>query len=141
MENKKKLNPFLIAFVVLAVLLFMVYGSYRHTKEARYQTSSEINAQTQVEVKPEVRTPSTESPISTQDKAAIANATNFEKCKAVVRNTVDSVSSNYKTAKILDNNLMYMVRMCTNDGSVLATCSAPDGNVSPITKVSPDCPL
>lgn len=89
--------------------------------------------------KPE--TPSTGSPISAQDRAVISNATNFEKCKAVVRNTVDSVSSNYKTATILDNNLMYMVRMCTNDGSVLATCSAPDGNVSPITKASPDCPL
>lgn len=85
--------------------------------------------------------PSTERSVTTQDKDTIANATNFEKCKAIIGNTIDSVSSNYKTAKILDNNLMYTVRICTNDGSILATCSAPDGNVNPVTKASPDCPL
>ncbi|MBF7696619.1 hypothetical protein [Acinetobacter rathckeae] len=121
------------SYILFAIACVIFMGALPFLAETRV-TNNSISVS-----KPEM--PSTESPISVQDRATISNATNFEKCKAIVINSVDAVSDHYKTAKILDNNLMYMVRMCTNDGSVLATCSAPDGNVSPITKVSPDCPL
>lgn len=64
---------------------------------------------------------------------------NFSACVALQQQSVSAVfGAGYKTSVIVDTNELRMVRICTNDGSVLITCSEPDGNM--ITTTSPHCP-
>lgn len=38
-------------------------------------------------------------------------------------------SGNYKVIPIVDTSILSIVRLCTNDGSVIHTCSAPDNKM------------
>lgn len=64
----------------------------------------------------------------------------FDECRSKIQSALSSVSgTSYKTSIIIDTNTAYMARICTNDGSVLLTCSASDGKM--VTTQSSDCPL
>lgn len=71
-----------------------------------------------------------------------SEASNFYECRATVKSMLGAVEgTQYKTGIIADSGLAYIARICTNDGSVLLTCSKPDGNLQPITVTSSYCPL
>lgn len=58
----------------------------------------------------------------------------FSDCKSRLSASMLAVAENYKTDLIVNSGEMVMGRICTNDGSVLITCSKPDGKM--ITKKS-----
>ena len=62
----------------------------------------------------------------------------FTECKKMALSSQLAVAGNYKTSVIINTSKEYMARICTNDGSVLLTCSARDGKL--ITTTSPYCP-
>ena len=53
----------------------------------------------------------------------------FEKCKATVKNIFDSVSGSYPTSVLMDSSAAYSVKLWTNDGTVLMTCTQPDNRM------------
>lgn len=64
----------------------------------------------------------------------------FDECKQKAQSAQLAVAgTQYKSAVLVDSDIAYMARICTNDGSVLVTCSAPDQKM--ITTQSHDCPL
>lgn len=64
----------------------------------------------------------------------------FDECKQKAQSVQLAVAgTQYKSAVLVDSDIAYMARICTNDGSVLVTCSAPDQKM--ITTRSYDCPL
>lgn len=77
----------------------------------------------------------TTSPSNSESSTTI----NFKECRTKVLMTRLEVTGHYKTATILDTDDVFISRICTNDGSVLITCSAPDQKM--ITSKSNDCPL
>ena len=62
----------------------------------------------------------------------------FTECKKMALSSQLAVAGNYKTSVIINTSKEYMARICTNDGSVLLTCSARDGKL--VTTTSPYCP-
>ena len=62
----------------------------------------------------------------------------FTECKKMALSSQLAVAANYKTSVIINTSTEYVARICTNDGSVLLTCSARDGKL--ITTTSPYCP-
>lgn len=63
---------------------------------------------------------------------------NFSECKKMALSSQLAVAGNYKTSVIINTSSEYVARICTNDGSVLLTCSARDRKL--ITTTSPYCP-
>ncbi|MDM1019705.1 hypothetical protein QSV37_05180 [Acinetobacter sp. VNK23] len=64
----------------------------------------------------------------------------FNECKGRVKAVQSAVvGTQYKSAVLVDTDIAYMARICTNDGSVLITCSASDRKM--VTTKSNDCPL
>ncbi|RYL25115.1 hypothetical protein [Acinetobacter piscicola] len=63
----------------------------------------------------------------------------FSSCKRTVLATQISVSPQYKTSVIVNAPNNYIARICTNDGSVLMTCSGQDKKM--ILTKSSYCPL
>lgn len=61
-------------------------------------------------------------------------AMSFSDCKSRLSASMLAVAGNYKTDLIVNSSEMAMGRICTNDGSVLITCSNPDQTM--ITKKS-----
>ena len=55
----------------------------------------------------------------------------FSTCMLQQAEFSDAISSsgNYKVIPIVDTNILSIVRLCANDGSVIHTCSAPDNKV------------
>lgn len=62
----------------------------------------------------------------------------FTECKKMALSSQLAVAGNYKTSVIISTSKEYVARICTNDGSVLLTCSARDQKL--ITTTSPYCP-
>ncbi|WP_336143345.1 hypothetical protein [Acinetobacter sp. 102] len=64
----------------------------------------------------------------------------FDECKQKALSVQVAVAgTQYKSAVLVDSDIAYMARICTNDGSVLITCSALDKKM--ITTKSNDCPI
>ena len=61
----------------------------------------------------------------------------FSECKKRVLSAQLAVAANYKTSVIINTPQEYIARICTNDGSVLMTCSGRDGKL--ITTQSSYC--
>lgn len=55
----------------------------------------------------------------------------FTSCVLLQNQTAEAISSsgNYKVVNIVDTDILKVKRMCTNDGSVLVSCSAPDNKM------------
>ncbi|NKG34792.1 hypothetical protein [Acinetobacter junii] len=67
-------------------------------------------------------------------------AIEFNECKSKAKSVQSAVAgTQYKSSVLVDSDIAYMARICTNDGSVLVTCSASDGKM--VTTKSNDCPL
>ena len=50
----------------------------------------------------------------------------FDSCLALQKGMENAISPNYKTLHLVSTSELSVVRFCTNDGSVLSTCSRPD---------------
>ena len=55
----------------------------------------------------------------------------FDSCVALQSQFANELTSsgNYKVVNIVDTDILSIKRMCTNDGSVLVTCSKPDNKM------------
>lgn len=85
-------------------------------------------------------TPTTTSSYQSSSTGSPSDLVSFDECKSKARSVLLSVAgTQYKSAVLVDSDIAYMARICTNDGSVLVTCSAPDQKM--ITTRSYDCPL
>lgn len=63
----------------------------------------------------------------------------FDNCVMLQNQSMDAAKGTiYKTSIIVETADLRTIRVCTNDGSVLLTCSRLDGNM--VTTVSPHCP-
>ncbi|MDO3665342.1 hypothetical protein [Acinetobacter higginsii] len=64
----------------------------------------------------------------------------FDECKQKALSVQLAVAgTEYKSAVLVDSDIAYTARVCTNDGSILITCSAIDRKM--ITTKSKDCPI
>lgn len=85
-------------------------------------------------------TPTTTSSYQSSSTGSPSDLVSFDECKSKARSVLLSVAgTQYKSAVLVDSDIAYMARICTNDGSILVTCSAPDQKM--ITTRSYDCPL
>ena len=50
----------------------------------------------------------------------------FDKCLLTQKTMEETISPNYRTVHLVSTATLSVVRFCTNDGSVLSTCSAED---------------
>lgn len=118
------------------VLVFILFKIFAPMPSSSSKTTANVEPQ-QVTPKPEPTTQTVQATSSLTPQES-----NFYECRATAKSLLNSIKgTQHKTAVIADNGSAYIVRICTNDGSVLATCSKPDGNLQPITVTSPDCPL
>ena len=67
-------------------------------------------------------------------QSADSVAMDFSECTSKLQGSMLAVAGHYKTDLIVNTSDMVMGRICTNDGSVLVTCSRPDSSM--ITKKS-----
>lgn len=97
------------------------------------------NQESSQNTKTTVQTPPAPPPAPTP-KSDDDNTMSFEACSELQDGMIASVvGTGYEYGVVMDTNDLRMVRICTNDGSVLITCNRPDRKR--IITQSPDCPL
>lgn len=66
--------------------------------------------------------PEQESPVTKS-----VQVVDFEHCKQDAHSIYSQVSDSYPAKVIVDTNVLYIVKFWTNDGTVMVSCSEPDG--------------
>lgn len=136
------MRKLLLAFG-LAVLLSACSSPDDSVVEVAPDTSiesleSEISAEpeeTAVAVEPEPQfEPAEPEPYLVDDGSTVESKSSemdFPTCMLQQAEFSDAISSsgNYKVIPIVDTNVLSIVRLCANDGSVIHTCSAPDNKM------------
>lgn len=51
----------------------------------------------------------------------------FDTCKDNARGVYNQVVGNYPAKEVVDSGVLYVVKVWTNDGAILVSCSEPDG--------------
>ena len=132
-KKDSKIGLLLVAFVLLMIVAIVFIKP----------DSSSVSQAPAVEQKKETYTaPTTTSSYQSNQTSSDSSSTSvsFDECKSRALSVQLSVAgTQYKSAVLVDSDIAYMARICTNDGSVLVTCSAPDQKI--ITTRSYDCPL
>ena len=132
-KKDSKIGLLLVAFVLLMIVAIVFIKP----------DSSSVSQAPAVEQKKETYTaPTTTSSYQSSQTSSDSSSTSvsFDECKSRALSVQLSVAgTQYKSAVLVDSDIAYMARICTNDGSVLVTCSAPDQKM--ITTRSYDCPL
>lgn len=137
-KRNNKNTLLILAGVFVFMLIFVKIFSPVHNEETVSTDSSKIEEKPEPidQRKPEIENVEHKEAIHVSSSSQPAS---FEECKLNAQSVMSSVGSNYKTAVIVDTSLAYIVRICTNDGSVLVTCSSEDKKM--VTTQSSDCPL
>lgn len=65
--------------------------------------------------------PAQESPVTKS-----VEHVDFETCKDNARNIYNQVVGNYPAKEVVDSGVLYVVKIWTNDGAILVSCSEPD---------------
>lgn len=130
-ENFNPINTGILSKIVGYVLFFMGFLAFSGAKQSEpppapiAKTAPQPTQQSQ----PPKTTPKSDG-----------NTMSFEACSELQNRTIASVvGTQYKYSVTVDTAELRMVRVCTNDGSVLITCNALDQKI--VTTQSPDCPL
>jgi len=50
----------------------------------------------------------------------------FDKCKSDTGSIYNQVLGNYPAKEVVDSDVLYVVKIWTNDGAILVSCSEPD---------------
>ncbi|HCA7141939.1 TPA: hypothetical protein MX248_003802 [Klebsiella michiganensis] len=66
--------------------------------------------------------PEQESPVTKS-----VQVVDFDQCKQDAYNIFSQISDSYPANVIVDTNVLYIVKFWTNDGTVMISCSEPDG--------------
>lgn len=68
--------------------------------------------------------------VSAPDASSTSTSMSFSQCTATVQSTIRSLGANWKDVhQVVSSPEMTMTKICTNDGSVTLTCSAPDSKL------------
>jgi hypothetical protein len=130
-KKDSKIGLLLVAFVLfmlVAIIFIKPNDGYTPPVPVAEKKSQEYTA------------PTTTSSYQSSSTGSPSDLVSFDECKSKARSVLLSVAgTQYKSAVLVDSDLAYMARICTNDGSILITCSAPDQKM--ITTRSYDCPL
>lgn len=138
-SKKRGFNFAKLLFIALALTLGLVVGLAASNRDTSYNQpiqSAAVERGTQINTDAapkEVEVNNSYSPSSTSVNSS------FQQCKSKAQATQLSVAgTQYKSTVIIDADDSYMARVCTNDGSVLITCSGHDGKM--ILTKSEVCP-
>ena len=136
------MRKFLLGFGLLA-LLSACSSADEPVVEAETNTSEQSLVESEVVAEPEEKAvivepepePIVEPKIDGLDENSVVKSESsnmdFSVCiqQQVEFSEAISSSGNYKVIPIVDTNILSIVRFCTNDGSVIHTCSAPDNKM------------
>ena len=135
----KKNNKNLIIGITVSILVLLSLAGYLYLSNSKAEKpkSSEIKAITQQQTDVAEQ----QSPSSGHLQVSSKSETmNFDECRIKVSQvTAMTVGTQYKSKLLIDTPQVYMTRVCTNDGSVILTCTQAEQKMT-VTKSS-DCPL
>lgn len=127
-----------IGWVLLVLGFIMAMGVIaKHNAENPTPAQNEPVKATQAQSSP---TPA-QTPTTTNNGAVESESRQipFNECVGLQKQSLLAVAgTGYKTSVVVDSSDLSVVRICTNDGSVLITCSRLDGKM--VTTKSPHCP-
>lgn len=122
----------------LVALLSACSSTDEPVAEAEPDTSEKVVVESEVVAEPEeeiVVEPERVAEPENLDEGNVVESKSaemdFSTCMLQQAEFSDAISSsgNYKVIPIVDTNVLSIVRLCANDGSVIHTCSAPDNKV------------
>lgn len=107
-DGDRDMRKFLL--VASLSLAFSTAASTSYTKE-------QLNSMAASGQYPEQESPVTKS----------VQVVDFDHCKQDAYNIFSQISDSYPANVIVDTNILYIVKFWTNDGTVMISCSEPDG--------------
>lgn len=107
-DGDRDMRKFLL--VASLSLAFSTAASTSYTKE-------QLNSMAASGQYPEQESPVTKS----------VQVVDFDHCKQDAYNIFSQISDSYPANVIVDTNVLYIVKFWTNDGTVMISCSEPDG--------------
>jgi len=122
----------------LVALLSACSSTDEPVAEAAPDTSEQSLVESEVVAEPEEEIVVEPEPVAEPENLDGGNVVesksaemDFASCLLQQTEFSDAISSsgNYKVIPIVDTNILSIVRLCANDGSVIHTCSAPDNKV------------
>lgn len=122
----------------LVALLSACSSTDEPVAEAAPDTSEQSLVESEVVAEPEEEIVVEPEPVAEPEKLDEGSVVesksaemDFSTCMLQQAEFSDAISSsgNYKVIPIVDTNVLSIVRLCANDGSVIHTCSAPDNKV------------
>lgn len=130
-SKKSRFNFAKLLFITLALALGLVFGLAMSNRDTNYSNTTtqaavaDKKVQNNVNVEPKkIEASNSNLPSSTSVNSS------FQECKNKAKASQLSVAgTQYKSTVIVDSDSTYMARICTNDGSVLITCSGYDGKM------------
>ncbi|CNK70210.1 Uncharacterised protein [Yersinia mollaretii] len=99
--------------LILVASLFIAFSATASTTYTKEQLNS-MDASGQY--------PEQESPVTKSVEIA-----DFESCKQNAYSIYSQVSGSYPAKEIVNTNILYVVKVWTNDGVITVSCSEPDG--------------
>lgn len=99
--------------ILLATSIFLAFGAAASTS----YTKEQLNA-----MDASGRYPEQESPITKS-----VEVVDFERCKQGAYSIYSQVSGSYPAKEIVNTKVLYIVKLWTNDGAIMVSCSEPDG--------------
>ena len=66
--------------------------------------------------------PGQESPVTKS-----VESVSFERCKQDTYGVYNQVAGNYPAQEVVNTGILYIVKIWTNDGVIMVSCSGPDG--------------
>lgn len=99
-----------LVLALLTVVSFGVVASNSYTKE-------QLNSMAASGSYPEQESPITMS----------SESVPFERCKQDTYSVYSQISGNYPVQEVVNTGVLYMVKIWTNDGAIMVSCSEPDG--------------
>ncbi|EAQ7525832.1 hypothetical protein D3K81_07955 [Salmonella enterica] len=96
-------------FLLLLAFTFKAGAASTYTKE-------QLNDMAAAGKYPEQESPVTKS----------IEAVSFSECKSSTLNVLNQVSGNYPAKEVVNTGVLYVVKIWTNDGVIMVSCSEPD---------------
>ena len=98
------------ALLLFALVAFGASASTTYTKE-------QLNDMARKGQYPEQESPVTKG----------VESVDFAKCKNDAGDIYSQVSGNYPAKELVNSGILYVVKIWTNDGAIMISCSEPDG--------------
>ena len=99
--------------------------------QSRKSVAADLEAQLEAQIKRKADlTPQRVETAPTTTVSSSSKAMPFDQCNATVKSTIQTLAVNWKDfRRIVNSAEMTMTKICTRDGSVTITCSAPDSRM------------